>query len=180
MMHKIAYQGEKEYQNLVVPLYESAFPIDERPPTKYFFASLKKKENSLFLYFDDDSFIGFAFITLYQDVCYLFFLAVSPTKRHQGYGGQILEDIKKTYQKYVILIAYEEVNPQYPNYVERVRREQFYLKHGFKNNQMKTNEFGVVYQTVFIGDHQVSFLTYLEVFKLGFGEESAKYVSEVI
>ena len=178
MLRKCLFQGQKAWKNLIVPLYENAFPIDERPPTDYFFASLKKKENNLFLYFDDDSFIGFAFITLYQDVCYLFFLAVSLEKRNQGYGGQILEDIKQTYQDYVILICYEEVNPHYSNYEERVHREQFYLKHGFKDNKMKTNEFGVIYQTAFIGCHQVDFFTYREVFKLGFGEESVKYVSK--
>lgn len=179
MMEKYLYQGQKEYQKQIIPLLESAFPSDERPATEYFFSSLKKKENNLFLYFDDEDFIGFAFITLYQDVCYLFFLAVSPKKRHQGYGGQILEDIKQTYKDYVILICYEEVDSRYPNYEERVNRERFYLSHGFKNNQMKTNEFGVIYQTAFIGGHQVSFLTYLEVFKLGFGEKASQFVSEV-
>ena len=177
-MKKIVYQGQKEQEKLVASLLENAFPRDERPATKDFFGSLKKEENNLFLYYDHDEFIGFAFITLYQDVAYLFFLAVTLTKRHQGNGGLILEDIKQTYQDYVILIAYEEVNPQYPNYQERVRREKFYLKHGFKDNKMKTNEFGVIYQTVFIGVHHVSFMTYLEVFKLGFGEKAVKYVKE--
>ena len=65
MMEKYLYQGQKEYQKLIIPLLESAFPSDERPATEYFFSSLKKKENNLFLYFDDEDFIGFAFITFF-------------------------------------------------------------------------------------------------------------------
>ena len=179
-MHKIPYQGQKEYQKLIISLLESAFPVNERPTAKVFFDSLKREENTLLLYFDEEVFVGFAYLSLYQDVCYLFFLAVVASKRHQGYGGLILEDIKQVYQNYVILIAYEEVDQKYPNYEERKKREQFYLKRGFKNNQMKTNEFGVVYQTVFIGDHRVSFLTYREVFKLGFGEKALKNIKEVL
>lgn len=177
MLEKRLFQGEKALQKLVIPLYESAFPINERPPVKYFFASLKKKENNLYLYFDKEEFIGFAYLTFYQDVCYLFFLAVSLSKRHQGYGGQILEDIKKVYKDYVIMLCYEEVDPKYPNYLERKNREHFYLSHGFKDNKMKTNEFGVIYQTVFIGNHQIDFLTYREIFRLGFGQKALKYLS---
>lgn len=178
MLRKIAFSNQKDIKEEVIKLYESAFPIEERPPTKRFFSILKKKYNQLFVYYDDDEFIGFTFLTFYQDVCYLFFLAVKEEKRHHGYGGQILEIIKSEYRDFVILICYEEVNPQYPNYEERVAREKFYLSHGFKNNKMKTDEFGVVYQSAYIGCHTVSFETYVTVFEIGFGKFARRFLKE--
>ena len=178
MLRKILYQNQEEIKKDVANLLLEAFPEEERPPLDKFFKSLLVKENQLFAYFDHDNFIGFSYITLIKDVCYLFFLAVAPAFRKQGFGGQILDDIKKTYQDYVILIAFEEVDKKYPNYLERVKRREFYLRHGFINNDLKTEEFGVVYETAYIGSHKVSFETYKEVFLLGFGQECEPFVKE--
>ena len=176
MLIKREYLGESTIKKDVSNLLESAFPIEERPPTKYFFKSLEKKENKLFAYYLDNTFIGFTFLCFYQDVCYIFFLAVSTNYRHQGYGGEIIEDIKKSYPDYVILLCFEELDPKYPNYEERVKRKNFYYSHGFKDNKMKTNEFGVIFETAFIGKHRVDFSTYVEIFVIGFGEFARKHI----
>ena len=178
MLNKIEYLDQLDIKKEVSSLLESAFPEDERPPTKYFFKSLEKKENKLFAYYLDNAFIGFAFLSFYQDVCYIFFLAVSETYRHQGFGGQIIEDIKKEYSDLVLLLCYEEVDPKYPNYEERVNRRNFYYSHGFKPNKLKTNEYGVIYETAYIGSHQVDFTSYQEIFVLGFGERNRPYIKE--
>ena len=176
MLEKREYLGEKSIKKEVSSLLECAFPIDERPPTKYFFKSLERKENKLFAYYLDNTFIGFTFLCFYQDVCYIFFLAVSESYRHQGYGGEIIEDIKKSYPDYVILLCFEELDPKYPNYEERAKRKNFYYSHGFKDNKMKTNEFGVIFETAFIGKHRVDFSTYVEIFVIGFGEFARKHI----
>ena len=176
MLEKRQYLGELDIKKSVSSLLESAFPIEERPPTKYFFKSLERKENKLFAYYLDNTFIGFTFLCFYQDVCYIFFLAVHEDYRHQGFGGQIIEDIKSTYPEYVILLCFEEIDPKYSNYEERVTRKNFYYSHGFKDNKMKTNEFGVIFETAFIGKHQVDFPTYVEIFVIGFGEFARKHI----
>ena len=178
MLEKRLYSDQLDIKKDVSCLLESAFPIEERPPTNYFFKSLEKKENKLFAYYLNNTFIGFAFLSFYQDVCYIFFLAVEENKRHQGFGGQILEDIKKEYSELVLLLCYEEVDPKYPNYVERVNRRNFYYSHGFRPNKLKTNEYGVIYETAYIGSHQVDFSSYQEIFVLGFGERNRPYIKE--
>lgn len=178
MLNKIEYLDQLDIKKEVSSLLESAFPEDERPPTKYFFKSLEKKENKLFAYYFNNTFIGFSFLSFYQDVCYIFFLAVSETYRHQGFGGQIIEDIKKEYSDLVLLLCFEEVDPKYPNYIERVNRRNFYYSHGFKPNKLKTNEYGVIYETAYIGSHQVDFSSYQEIFVLGFGERNRPYIKE--
>lgn len=178
MLKKKLYTGQKDIKENVATLLVDAFPEDERPPVPYFFQSLERKGNNLFAYYFNDEFIGFIYVTLYEDVCYLFFLAVSENKRHQGFGGQIIEDIKKTYSDYVILLCFEEIDQKYPNYEERIKRKQFYYSHGFKDNKLKTNEFGVIFETAFIGKHLVSFATYVEIFALGFGEFARKHIKQ--
>ncbi len=178
MLNKIEYLNQLDIKKEVSILLESAFPIDERPPTKYFFKSLEKKENNLFAYYSNNTFIGFSFLSFYQDVCYIFFLAVPEAYRHQGFGGQIIEDIKKEYSDLVLLLCFEEVDPKYSNYEERVNRRNFYYSHGFKPNKLKTNEYGVIYETAYIGSHQIDFSSYQEIFVLGFGERNRPYIKE--
>ena len=178
MLRKEIYHNQENIRKDVSNLFLEAFPEDERPPLSIFLKSLKKKEITLLAFYEQDAFIGFAYLTIYRDICCLYFFAVSAPYRHQGYGGQILEIIKQDYKDYVIMLCYEEVDSKYPNYEERVLRKKFYLSHGFKNNQIKTNEYGVIYETAYIGSHQVSFSNYLEIFKMVFGKKHEKYVTD--
>ena len=178
MLRKEIYQGQESIIKDVSDLYLSAFPSDERPPLEIFLNSLKQKEITLLAFYQDETFIGFAYLAIHKDICCLFFFAVNASYRHQGYGGQIIEILKKDYQDYVLMLCYEEVDSKYENYEERVSRKNFYLSHGFKNNIIKTNEYGVIYETAYIGSHLVSFSKYLEIFKMVFGPGHDKYVLE--
>ena len=178
MLRKEIYRAQENIKKDVSKLFLEAFPEEERPPLPVFLKSLQNKNISLLAFYQDQEFIGFAYLAFYQDICCLFFLAVSSTYRHKGFGGQILEIIKDEYRDYVIMLCYEEVGSQYQNYEERVLRKAFYLSHGFINNKIKTNEYGVIYETAYIGSHQVSFSQYLEIFKMVFGDGHEKYVTD--
>ena len=180
MLNKIIYSNQENIKKDVGDLLVEAFPEDERPPVDIFFKNLEinKEHTRLIAYYDNNTFIGFTSLVFYQDICYLFFLAVSPTLRHQGYGSQILEMIKKDYQDYIILLAFEEVNPKYANYEERKNRRAFYFNHGFKDNGFKSNEWGVIFETAYIGKRKVSFNEYKEIFKIGFNVNPDKYLKE--
>ena len=180
MLNKIIYSNQENIKKDVGDLLVEAFPEDERPPVDIFFKNhiINKEHTRLIAYYDNNTFIGFTSLVFYKDICYLFFLAVSPTLRHQGYGSQILEMIKKDYQDYTILLAFEEVDSKYDNYLERKNRKAFYLNHGFKDNGFKSNEWGVIFETVYIGNRKVSFIEYIEIFKIGFNVNPDKYLKE--
>ena len=178
MLRKEFYSDTPKEKQEVSDLFLEAFPEDERPPLFIFLRSLKKKEITLLTFCDNETFIGFAYLAIHKDICCLYFLAVSAPYRHQGYGGQILEILKQEYKDYVIMLCYEEVDPKYENYEERVSRKNFYRSHGFIDNKIKTNEYGVIYETAYVGSHLVSFVDYLEIFKLVFGPNQDGYVTD--
>lgn len=178
MLSLFDYQDHKKIIDDISILYLEAFPEEERPPLDIFIKSLDNKDITLLAFYENKKFIGFTYLAFYKDICCLYFFAVNKKYRHQGYGGQILEILKEKYAQYVLMLCYEEVDSKYPNYEERVNRKNFYYHHGFKDNQIKTNEYGVIYETAYIGSHQVSFANYLTIFKMVFGPGHEKYVKD--
>ena len=179
-MTVINYLDKKEIERDIRPLFESAFPSDERPPSDIYFSSFIGQNNKVLLgFYEKNEFIGFTSLIIYKDICYIFFLAVSPEKRNQGWGGRILSYIKDEYKEYNVLLCYEEVDQKYDNYEERVNRERFYLNNGFKINPLKTYEFGVIFQTAAIGNREISFQDYKDIFESGFGKWALTYLKDV-
>ena len=174
------YLDNREIEKDIRPLFESAFPSEERPPSDIYFSSFNEPNNKVLLgFYVENSFIGFTSLIMNRDICYIFFLAVSPSCRNKGWGSKILSYVKEHYQKYNILLCYEEVDPKYDNYEERTKRERFYLRNGFIVNPLKTNEFGVVFQTATIGNRTITFKDYQVIFEKGFGKWTLKHLKEV-
>ena len=170
-----------EIKKDITPLYLSAFPEDERPPLKWFYIrESEHEENNIYGYYENDVFIGFTYLTTYKDICYIFFLAVTKHLRNKGYGSKILSLIKEQYRDSRILLCYEEVDKKYQDYERRSKRKQFYQRNGFKDNGLKTDEYGVIFETGYIGKEKISFSDYKEIFKLGFGPKAEKFLKEKI
>ena len=178
-MEVFEYKKHLYIRKDIEPLYLSAFPINERPPADYYFSSFNNRKNILYGFYEKETFVGFVSISLYKDICYIFFLAVSASIRNKGYGSKILSILKEMYKDYVLLLCYEEVDEKYNDYENRKRREEFYMKNGFKKNPLKTNEFGVIFQTAYIGNHIVAFEEYKKIFASGFGEKAVKFLDSV-
>ena len=178
-MRAVNYLDNKNISKDIKPLFISAFPRDERPPAHIFFSSFKKKSNTLYGFYEEETFIGFTSVVVIRDICYIYFLAVSPNMRDQGYGSQILLFIKEKYKEYNLLLCYEEVKEKYKDYGQRLKREQFYLRNGFKKNPLKTNEFGVVFQTAKIGTIIITFKDYQDIFGTAFSRKILPFISEI-
>ena len=169
-MKFINYKDDPIIRDDIEPLYISAFPEEERPPVEMFFNTVMLENDQLYGFYDKDRFVGFANIITYKDVAYLFFLAVYPSQRNKGYGSKILSDLKEMYKDKVLTLCYEEIDDKYPDIELRKRRKNFYYRNGFKDNKMKTCEYGVNYETCYIGKHRVSFEDYLGLYQSVFGE----------
>lgn len=174
----LEYQNNREIRKDIEPLFISAFPEDERPSADIYFDGFDHSDNVLYGFYEDNRFIGFASLVFLEDIAYIFFFAVSENERNKGYGSRMLSMIKEIYHHYVILLCYEEVDPKYDDYELRLKREKFYIRNGFISNDIKTEEFGVVFQTAYFGKHKVSFTQYQQIFAKGFGEWCLKHLKE--
>ena len=164
------YLANPNIRNDVQALFISAFPEDERPTPEIYFSNFAVNKCSLLWgFYEEDKFIGFASFIFYEDICYVFFLAVKEEYRNQGYGSKMLSIIKEEFKNYTILLCYEEVDNKYKDNEMRARRAEFYKRNGFVVNPLKTYEFGVIFQTARIGERIVTFCDYKNIFMIGFG-----------
>ena len=179
-MNCIILKHDVSFQKDVSELYLSAFPENERPPLHWFLRCLYScVQNEVFSYYED-GFIGFAEITIHQDIVYICFLAVTEENRNKGYGSKIISDIKDKYPGYTLLVCFEEVDEKYPDYDNRKRRQNFYIKNGFKENNLKTREGDVIFQSAYCGKRKVTFAEYKILFDQCYGKEASDtYLREV-
>lgn len=142
---------EKSDRKAFRNLYLSAFPKEERAPFFLILSRLKTGKAEVLTAYENEKFIGFAYMVCYQDLAYLFYLAVDESIRGKGYGTQILTDLKKHYPNRRIFLAREQLDKSAENYDQRVRRHMFYQKNGFTDLPCQIKEASVIYDVMGIG-----------------------------
>lgn len=90
---------------------------------------------SIFSFYNDNEFVGYAAIYSYENISYLAFLAVCAKYQGRGFGGLILEILKSNFSQIVLEI--ESLDPKATDYLQRVKRSKFYNNHGFKDSGYK-------------------------------------------
>ncbi|MDO5042614.1 MAG: GNAT family N-acetyltransferase [Slackia sp.] len=112
-------------------LYQTAFPVEQRVP----FWSLRLRSGmngmEIVAYYDQDVFCGFANLVKSDDAVYIYYLAVDENLRGKGYGGQILDDLKRRHAGKTIALDIEATDPSADNPRQRAARRAFYLNNGF-------------------------------------------------
>ena len=149
-VRKITNESADKQQ--VIDLYEEAFPPVERMPFDLMLEINRQENADLCSVYDDDEFIAFYLLITHNRVAYVSFLAVVPAKRGQNYGSQILDYIRNSYPGYSLLIDEEPVVEDSDNYEQRLARERFYLRNGFKSTGYIVTAYGVDYEILSTSD----------------------------
>ena len=144
-LNYINYHEIKKGKRKIWDLYIRAFPFEERCPFPIIRKKAKEGKGEFFGIFDEDNFVGLIYNIVYKDLVYIYYLAITETLRHQGYGTKILNDIKKMYKDKRIILMAETVDPSASNYQERVNRSKFYAKNSFVFQGYTIMEWGVNY-----------------------------------
>lgn len=131
-------------------LYHEAFPKEERAPIQYLIQKTQQNEGEFLSVYDEKKWVGLVYVITYQQLSYVFYLAVDSRFRGCGYGSEILQLIKQRYH-HTIMLCIEEVKEKYDNYEQRAKRKYFYLKNGFKEMDFYFIEFGVRYEMLYTG-----------------------------
>ena len=157
-------------------LFESAFPPEERPP---FEMMLTWEKNLFFAVYDAERFVALVDLIHYQDLVYVFFLAVEDSFRGKGYGTKILQDLLNEYPSERLYLLADEVGPSYADNEVRKRRIRFYDERGFHYQGIKVRELGVWYQMM-VARGEVSKEEFVATMTYLIGEEmAAKYYADV-
>ena len=130
------------YLSKVKHLFEHAFPPEERPPFSWF---IKMDKNKLFGIEENNVFIGLLSIVEYQDLVYVFFLAVKKCFRGQGYGSQILKDVLNRYNNNRVFLLAEDPDIVSNNKEERIQRINFYEHNDMFKTDLRIVEYEVEY-----------------------------------
>lgn len=116
-------------------LYLEVFPPEERLP--FFFLMLKTHQSiaSAYAYYHEQKFVGFAYLFQSKDYVFVVYLGVNPKHHSQGFGSQILSDLKRVAAGRQIVLSIEPMDPQAENYQQRLKRLAFYERNGFQLTQ---------------------------------------------
>lgn len=95
---------------------------------------------------EQDSFVGFMVVKTYNDLAYLFFLAIDPTCRSRGYGSRAIETLKAEYPGKKQVVDFEMLDDQAQNKEQRKRRRDFYLRNGYRETGVFLSYLGVDYE----------------------------------
>jgi len=118
----------------VIDLYKEAFPGAQRIPTCLLRYKLRSGKKGFDVLYEDDAWIGLIYSTVYRDIIFVQFLAISESFRSEGYGSKVMKSMRYMQPGKRIVLNIEELNDQAENYQQRTRRKAFYEKNGFSSS----------------------------------------------
>ena len=139
-------------------LYESSFPEDEQVPFFHLENQAYTSISDIYGVYDHE-FIGLLVNVYYEDILFLWYIAIEPKFQNKGYGSLILKQIQNSYPNHRIVLNIELVDNNNPI---QIKRKHFYIKNGFKECGFYTEEYGVFYEMLYY--HQP--ITYQEYEKM--------------
>lgn len=175
-LQKVDVNRDKKLRRQVKQLYLASFPKYERMPWPVLRANALRKGIDLTAWLEGENLRGFTASATIEDIHILLFFAVEPSSRGQGWGSEILSAVKKAYKNVVLNI--ECLEPEAPNYPERLRRFAFYQKNGFYDTFWHVWEVGGKFR-VLSTNPQLDVKGYKALFrKLSFGFWDVKLKEE--
>ena len=160
---------------LTQTLFESAFPVEERPP---FELVLKWDHHGFNGVYQGEDFVGLVYFVEHKDLVYVFFLAIEEPYRNQGIGSRILSDVKARFAGKRVFLLAEEVGERYPDNALRMRRIGFYRRNGFLDSGLVITEYNVRYHVLTLGGVKVGFDEYYALMEALMGEARTKQALE--
>ncbi|WP_277376108.1 GNAT family N-acetyltransferase [Paenibacillus polymyxa] len=134
-------------------LYKESFPENERIALCFLLWRSRKEFVDYIAYYDDDVFVGFAYLVSDKNLTFVLYLAISSEVRSKGYGTVIISKIKQKYVGNRIILNIEAIDEVADNSEQRIKRKNFYLKNGFQKADFKIYEYGGLYEVLIHGSN---------------------------
>lgn len=170
----------KNYKrNIVENLYQNAFPETERKPFEMILELEKQGKSDVFsIDNENNQFLGLA-ITLYDDnVIILDYFAINPEYRGKGIGGKAIDILKNKFKDKKFLLEIETTDIISADIQNRIRRKNFYLRHGLKAMPYKVNLLGE-FMEIMTFNCEVTFEEYHSVFENSLPQNICEKITEI-
>lgn len=115
-----------EYKK-VRKLLKKDFSKKDRFPMFLLYLLSIRKNVEFNAYYDDDQFVGFMYGVQNVEDYFVLYLAIDPKVQSKGYGSSLIEDLKKRYPGYQVILNAEAPNSDDPQSIRRIR---FYAQNG--------------------------------------------------
>lgn len=133
-------------------LAREAFPPEEYLAPSELAEMAKADDFDFLALLDEDTFVGFMAVQTYQNLAYLFFLAIRSTCRSMGYGSRAIETLKAEYPGKKQVVDFEMPDDTAGNHRQRKKRREFYLRNGYKETGLFLRYLGVDYEVFCMDD----------------------------
>lgn len=135
---------------------KEAFPPAELKPLSAMERMWQEEKYKPWCLFDGDQPVGLAFLWLGDDPRWalLDYLCVSPERRNDGLGSEILRLLKAA-EPGAVIFGEAEAPVHAPDPAMAERRLGFYLRNGLRIAGYETDIFGVHYKTLYLADREV-------------------------
>ena len=146
--------NEKEITKIYETRMTKDFPPMELKPLHNIIDMMEQGiYESLFVY--DQEPVGYALVLLPKGISYglLDYLGTFSENRNQGYGGQVLKELRKYYQDRTLMIE-SEYPEDAPDRKMAVRRLQFYQRNGAVDTGVESRIFGAHYVNLILSGQQ--------------------------
>lgn len=142
-LREVSVRGFGETWRSVKTLLESAFPPEELIPLWLMKVMAKRRGVSFLAFYDADCFVATTYLVEFRSFLFVFYLAVSPDVRGNGYGSCILEWIKAHSVGKNIAIDVEALGDG--DNITKLRRIEFYRREGITDTGYRLYDNGVKY-----------------------------------
>lgn len=143
---------ESRFWEKVNVLAKEAFPPEEYLAPSELVKMAQSDTFDFLALLDEDRFVGFMVVLLYEDMAYLFFLAISADSRGKGYGGRAIETLRAQYPDKIHTVDFEMTDDSAPNKEQREKRRSFYLRNGYHETGLFLSYLGVDYEVFCMSD----------------------------
>lgn len=161
-----------EYNDVetVESIYVEAFPENERKPFSIILAHNESGAGSVLKIVLDGKICGFFFTFFFRDLAMVDYFAIHKDYRNRGIGELALRLLRKEYCDRKIFLEIED-----PDSGEMAaRRLGFYRRCGFSQVGTYVNLFSVDMELLVLGDFEVDFKTYFDLYVSMLGKRRAE------
>ena len=111
-------------------MYENSFIEREKFPFTVLVSASNKEGITFHSIYNDENLIGMLFTIQDGKILFVLYLLINSEYQNEGYGGQVMDMLHEKYRNYDIILNIEAVQEGLPNSEARLKRQEFFTKHG--------------------------------------------------